>query len=71
MHLSLNQKLGSSISPTLGKNLDSDPDCVTDWPLEYAQSVPQLPDFTPFRFLLNICVWLIFHSLMHSELVNL
>lgn len=36
MHLSLNQKRGSSLSPTLGKNLDSDPDFVIDWPLEYA-----------------------------------
>jgi len=71
MHLSLNQKLGSSLSPTLGKNLDSDPDFVIDWPPEYAQSIPLLPDFTPFGFLLNICAWLIFHNLMHSELLNL
>lgn len=40
MHLSLNQKLGSSHSTALGKNLDSDPSFVIDWPLEYTQSVP-------------------------------
>lgn len=44
MPFSLNQKLGSLLSPTFGKNMDLGPNFVINQPLKYAQSIPLLPD---------------------------